>query len=136
MKISITKMIPGAYLSPKGRYQPVKFKSGKPRYHPAWDLLCPEDTPIYAPGSGVVTHVDDYNNSEAGKWLEITFPKMDIVLKFMHLSKIIVRDDEKFEPFDLLAKSGNTGHSTAPHVHLQVYHYGVLVDPSLIFKLE
>lgn len=46
----------------------------------------------------------------------------------MHLSRFKVRMDKPVNAGDIVALSGNTGHSTGPHLHYSVYVNGAVVD--------
>ena len=51
------------------------------------------------------------------------------VTVFAHLSKISVRHGQKIKRGDLIGYTGNTGRSTAPHLHYEVHHYGTPKNP-------
>lgn len=49
---------------------------------------------------------------------------------FGHMSKISVRVGDGVKPAEIVGQSGNTGHSTGPHLHLEIHpNGGVAVDP-------
>jgi murein DD-endopeptidase MepM/ murein hydrolase activator NlpD len=49
---------------------------------------------------------------------------------FAHMSSISVNPGEKVEPGEVVGQSGNTGHSTGPHLHLEIHpDGGEAVDP-------
>jgi len=51
------------------------------------------------------------------------------VTLYGHLSKILVRRGQKVKLGQEIGISGNTGHSTGPHVHFTVFHNCTPVDP-------
>jgi murein DD-endopeptidase MepM/ murein hydrolase activator NlpD len=56
-------------------------------------------------------------HASMGNWVLIQYDNgLDSV--FMHLSKILVSKGQRVKTGDLVAYSGNTGYSTAPHLHV------------------
>ena len=49
---------------------------------------------------------------------------------FGHMSRISVNVGEAVAPAQIVGESGNTGHSTGPHLHLEIHpDGGQAVDP-------
>ena len=48
---------------------------------------------------------------------------------FSHLSKIFVRHGQKIKRGDVIGETGNTGRSTAPHLHYEVHYRGTPKNP-------
>jgi len=49
---------------------------------------------------------------------------------FGHMSRIQVNVGEAVAPGDIVGESGNTGHSTGPHLHLEIHPSGgAAIDP-------
>ena len=82
--------------------------------HNGIDFGIPEGTIIYAPHDGVASLHDD-ENSGYGKYLVIDGEKRRSILA--HLSEISVTENQTIYQGDPVAKSGNTGTSTGPHLH-------------------
>jgi murein DD-endopeptidase MepM/ murein hydrolase activator NlpD len=51
-----------------------------------------------------------------------------------HLSRIIATPGDTVQPGDVIGLSGNTGRSTAPHLHFEVRHGGRSIDPLILVK--
>ena len=51
-----------------------------------------------------------------------------------HLSRVIAVDGESVRAGQVIALSGNTGRSTAPHLHFEVRRGGRSVDPLTLVK--
>ena len=84
----------------------------------------PVGTPILATGDGVVAEVRNsyIKNQDYGKQIIIDHGYGYKTL-YAHLSEIFVKHDQKVKRWDLIGLTGNTGKSTAPHIH-----YSVLTD--------
>lgn len=76
--------------------------------------------------SGVVTEVR--TSATYGKVVKYeTTDGYEIM--YAHLSEILVKKGEKIRQGQTIAKSGNTGLTTGPHLHYSVWKDGVLLDP-------
>jgi len=92
--------------------------------HSGMDFRAAVGTPVYAVADGVVKGVgntdDQCQRASFGKWV---FIEHDIGLSTTsaHLSSWKVSSGDRVKKGDLIGYSGNTGRSTAPHLHLTVY---------------
>ena len=50
-------------------------------------------------------------------------------VQYAHLQKTLVKEGEKVRQGQAVAKSGNTGLSTGPHLHYSLWKDGILLDP-------
>ncbi len=86
-------------------------------YHPGIDIACAEGTPVLATATGevVMSGFDAiYGNIVVIKHNDST------TTLYGHNKEILVEKGEKVLPGSRLALSGNTGKSTAPHVHYEI----------------
>ncbi len=99
----------------------VLYVSGS---HSGTDFRAPIGTPVYAVADGIVVGTGntdaDCPGISFGKWVLI---EHDVGLSTTsgHLSKIKVRKGQRVKKGDIIGYSGNTGHTTGPHLHLTVY---------------
>ncbi|QKE56551.1 peptidoglycan metallopeptidase [Bacillus phage YungSlug] len=108
------------------------MESFRTHSHTGIDYACPDGTPLYAPYDGVVTSVRDYGGESLGK---AVFVKMEDGKQYTlgHLSNVDVKVGDKVSHGDLLAHSGNTGHSTGSHLHFGMFDSkGQTIDPGNI----
>jgi murein DD-endopeptidase MepM/ murein hydrolase activator NlpD len=95
--------------------------------HTGVDFAAPRGTAIYATGDGVVkvvtTHFGGY-----GKEIEIDHG-YGYVTKYAHLEKFNVKPGQKVKRGELIGYVGNTGTSTAPHLHYEVIYNTKKVNP-------
>jgi murein DD-endopeptidase len=94
--------------------------------HNGVDFKMPTGTPILSTGDGVVTRV--HNHPFAGKYIEIQHGSQ-YATRYLHLSRILVRRGQTVQRGARIALSGNTGHSTGPHLHFELHVSGRKVDP-------
>jgi murein DD-endopeptidase MepM/ murein hydrolase activator NlpD len=107
--------------------------TGKPEFHSGLDIPNPVGTPVYATGDGVVESAGVSNGN--GQTVVLNHGQ-GIVTQYAHLSKIQVKKGDRVRKGQQIAKSGNTGKSTSPHLHYEVRINGVPIDPrpNLIIK--
>ncbi len=96
------------------------------RRHEGIDIAAPMGTPVIAPAGGLVIDV----STEAGYGGLVTIDHgYGIVTRYAHLSKALVHVGQRVRRGDEIALVGDTGISTAPHLHYEVEVNGQTVDP-------
>ena len=97
----------------------VQSGRGK-RHHQGLDLKAPEGTPIRLPFDGKVSRVN-WSTRVNGNCIEIYYTNGKIG-RFLHLSHIGdgIVEGVKLSAGKLLGTVGNTGRSSAPHLHYEV----------------
>jgi murein DD-endopeptidase MepM/ murein hydrolase activator NlpD len=96
------------------------------RPHEGMDLSAKMGTEIEAPAAGVVTQVSWVEGY--GNMLTIDHG-YGLVTRYAHCSKILVVRGQRVKRGQLVAKVGNTGLSTGPHLHYEVWVNGRPVNP-------
>lgn len=97
------------------------------KMHKGVDFAAPKGTPIYATGDGVVVSVKTVFGGY-GKHIEIDHG-FGFVTRYAHMNEFKVRRGQKIKRGDLIGTVGNTGSSTAPHVHYEILKDGKFVNP-------
>ncbi|MGB3799079.1 MAG: M23 family metallopeptidase [Lewinella sp.] len=96
----------------------------------ALDFDLPEGTPVHAARSGRVTEVVNSNDAGCPDPVCMNFSNLvrivhsdGTIAEYVHLRKegATVEVGEKVTAGDLIGYSGNTGYSSAPHLHFAVY---------------
>lgn len=100
--------------------------SGKVSGHRGMDIAAPTGTPVRAPADGVVTF-SDYDGAY-GKTIVITHG-YGMSTRYAHLSGFKVQAGNHVKRGDIIGYVGNTGRSTGPHLHYEVYVSGVPTNP-------
>ncbi len=95
--------------------------------HPALDIVAPEETPIAAADTGVVTWAG-WDTTGYG-WLVIVDHGNGYHTLYAHLHSIWVGRGERVVKGQPIGTVGTTGRSTGPHLHFEVRDYGVKVNP-------
>ncbi|SFQ99449.1 LysM peptidoglycan-binding domain-containing M23 family metallopeptidase [Desulfoscipio geothermicus] len=104
--------------------------TGSRDFHEGWDLAAPEGTPIRAAAAGRVT----FAGWDGGYGLAVRIDHGNgVTTLYAHASSILVSVGEQVSPGTVIARVGNTGLSTGPHVHLEVRVDGRPVDPGQYF---
>nr|WP_272955486.1 M23 family metallopeptidase [Pedococcus badiiscoriae] len=98
------------------------------RLHAGDDFGTPVGTPLKSMSTGTVTFAgweDGYGNKIEIQYWDGT------VSVFAHLSQVETTVGRKVAPGELVGLSGNTGHSTGPHLHLEIHpNGGAPIDPA------
>jgi len=89
------------------------------KMHPAQDLACPVGSPVHALSSGTVVFAG-WSTEGYGNLVKIRY--WDGTVSWMaHNSRLLVAVGDAVSPGQPVAYSGSTGHSTGPHVHLEIH---------------
>lgn len=103
------------------------------RKHPGIDLAMPEKTAVYATAFGTVTFSG--LNAEYG-YMIVMRNDDSIETIFGHNSQNLVQVGDTVFAGQRIALSGNTGQSSAPHLHYEVRIHGQSVNPIKYFVYE
>jgi hypothetical protein len=109
------------------RFNPIT-KNFSSEFHHGVDFGCPIGTPVRASANGMVS-VSGLSQT-AGNWVVATVPGgSPTVMKYMHHERNLVSAGTMVAKGQEIARTGNTGRSTGPHLHFQVEVNKVAVDP-------
>ena len=100
--------------------------TGRRVMHEGLDIAANVGTPVVATADGVVARVK--YSPGYGKMLIIDHG-YGYRTVFGHNSKILVKAGQHIKRGDVVAKVGNTGQSTGPHLHYELRLNGVPIDP-------
>lgn len=116
-KISIT--------SPFGsRLHPI---FGTTKFHNGIDLKANYEN-VYSVMDGIVSDVG-WDSKGGGNFIKIKhFNRFET--SYLHLSEIYYQVGELVNAGFIIAKSGNTGNSTGPHLHFSVKEFGQIINPA------
>jgi murein DD-endopeptidase MepM/ murein hydrolase activator NlpD len=101
--------------------------TGRRELHKGLDIATRSGTPIIAPADGLVV----FAGREGGFGnMVIIDHGYGITTRYGHCSSLETKLGQKVKRGDVVARVGNTGRSTGPHVHYEVAVNGVSVNPS------
>jgi murein DD-endopeptidase MepM/ murein hydrolase activator NlpD len=122
---------------PVGTFEEITSVFGEPRgnhIHQGVDYKAPEGTPVYSVTGGSVVRTN-WNTPYNGNCVEIGFGGYSEI--FLHLNSIAaaVVPGAVIDPGEQIGTIGNSGISTAPHLHYQINGPdGYAIDPYLYFS--
>ncbi|EOG5372358.1 murein DD-endopeptidase MepM [Cronobacter turicensis] len=105
------------------RLNPV---TGRVAPHKGVDFAMPQGTPVLAVGDGEVVMAK--RSGAAGYYVAIRHGRT-YTTRYMHLKKLLVKPGQKVKRGDRIALSGNTGRSTGPHLHYEMWINQQAVNP-------
>lgn len=94
--------------------------------HNGVDYSMPVGTPVLSVGDGTV--VSATRDGAAGNYITIKHNNQ-YTTRYMHLKSIHVKPGEKVKRGEKIGLSGNTGRSTGPHLHYEIWINGKAVNP-------
>ncbi len=100
---------------------------GQMAFHQGVDFTAPVGTPVYAAADGRVTVAKFLPGF--GEVVEIDHGG-DLKTRYAHLDHAVVTVGAAVTAGQVVALSGNTGKTTGPHLHFEVWQAGHTVDPS------
>lgn len=109
------------------RLHPIfrKFKM-----HDGVDIIADVGTTVIAPGNGKV----DFVGYRTGLGLTIEIDHgFGYRTIYAHLSKTLVKEGQKVERWQKIGATGNSGLSSGPHLHYEIHHNGIKLDPENFF---
>ena len=94
--------------------------------HTGTDIGAPSGTPIYAAASGTV--IFSGWKGTLGKFIVVNHTN-GVQSYYAHCSTLLVSPGDTVTAGQLIAKVGNTGRSTGPHLHFEIRLNGAAVNP-------
>lgn len=100
--------------------------------HPGIDIAAARGTPVRAAAAGVAHVVTEATGlglhvvvTHGGGWVTL----------YGHLDGVVVSDGATVARGQIIGEVGTSGNSTGPHLHFEVRHGGVPVDPRPLLAL-
>jgi murein DD-endopeptidase MepM/ murein hydrolase activator NlpD len=104
---------------------------GRDEAHPGIDIAVSVGSLVRASGGAVVRQ----NGEDPEYGLFVLLEHIDgYQTMYGHLSRILVAAGDSVAPRQVIGLSGNTGRSTAPHLHFEIRQRGLSLDPQTLVK--
>lgn len=97
------------------------------KFHTGMDFTAPTGTDVYSTGNGVVAAAQ-ISQRGYGKNIIIDHG-FGYSSMYAHLDGFNVKVGQKVQRGDVIGYVGNTGTSVAPHLHYEIRHNGLTIDP-------
>ncbi len=119
--------MPGAWpLADRGFITQSLLEEVSGQQHPGVDIAVPAHTYVRAAGAGTVAEVGD--DPVYGVYVTLDHGQGYSSL-YAHAAESFVSPGQQVRRGEVIALSGNTGRSTAPHLHFEILQNGAPVDP-------
>ncbi|PSB41592.1 hypothetical protein C7B80_30200 [Cyanosarcina cf. burmensis CCALA 770] len=102
------------------------------RRHEGVDVGTPTGTPIRAADGGTVTFAG--SKGCYGLTIDLQHCQTGRITRYAHLSQVLVSPGQQVSQGQIVAKSGNTGCGTGPHLHFEIHSAGAAEDPENYLK--
>lgn len=120
----------GDYSTPEGMpiegFVTQQYDVEGDHYHPGIDIACAVGTPVLATGSAVAEYIG--YDSLYGNMMVLRHND-SVTTVYGHLEKTLVDVGQPILVGSRIALSGNTGQSTAPHLHYEIRIYDEPINP-------
>ena len=99
--------------------------------HEGLDFVAEIGHPVLSSASGEV--IRSTTDPSYGNMVDVQH-KEGFVTRYAHLSQRHVVVGQQVRKGEVIGLLGNTGRSTGPHLHYEVFHRGNLVNPAKLLK--
>ncbi len=102
--------------------------------HPGYDYRVETGTPVYAAADGIVVFTNTDPSDPSGVYVRLQHDSAGYQTQYLHLSEVLVSENQSVTREQLIGESGNTGASEGPHLHFEVKKHvasgdWIAVDP-------
>ena len=107
----------------------------KEMMHTGIDLAAAEGTPVVATADGIVQEIADetYDPKGYGKFIVIVHDQTYTTM-YAQLSEVLAKEKQSVKKGDMIGRVGQSGLSTAPHLHYEVWKNNEKVNPADYFQ--
>ena len=118
------------YITEGWGMRPDPFNPAVRENHPAVDISAPKGRNIVAPADGIVI----FSGRRAGYGNMVVLDhKFGVITRYGHLQRIDVQVGQRLSRGEIIGSVGETGRTTGPHLHYEVWQHNVPVNPTRFF---
>ncbi|MXS72436.1 peptidoglycan DD-metalloendopeptidase family protein [Flavobacteriaceae bacterium W22] len=139
VKVMVTpKTNTAATTAPNIAKNPVQSANNAPaeadqmQFHKGLDIALPSGSDVKATAAGTV--IFSGQKSGYGNCVIISHGN-GLATLYGHLSQLVAKTNDKVKVGQVIAKSGNSGRSTGPHLHYEVHKNNTPVNPKLFMNM-
>jgi murein DD-endopeptidase MepM/ murein hydrolase activator NlpD len=88
--------------------------------------------PVVALHAGIAKVVP--NNWLAGNYVRLTDELNGWATAYAHLKKLNITNGQRIEPGMIIGWVGTTGYSSGPHLHYEIYHHDININPLTVLE--
>lgn len=103
----------------------------KRQFHRGIDIPAPRKTPIKATADGIVEFVQASDVGDYGRVIKIVH-NYGFKTIYAHMSKTYMNVGDIVKKGQIIGLVGNSGRSTAPHLHYEVKHINKILNPKIL----
>jgi len=107
----------------------------KKKFHRGIDLKAKKKTPVFATADGIVTYVQSRNIGDFGRVIKIQH-NYGFETIYAHLNKTNVKVGDIIRKNQEIGLSGNSGRSTAAHLHYEIKYASKVLNPKEFIKWQ
>lgn len=107
--------------------------TGETEFHNGIDMAFAYGTPVVAIQDGVIISIG--YNASSGNYLRYMTSE-GLLVGYGHLYRALVDVGDVVRQGDTVALTGNSGFSTAPHLHVSIWEDDILIDPLTVFSVN
>ncbi|CAI7823379.1 unnamed protein product [Closterium sp. NIES-54] len=109
------------------------WREARKKFHKGIDIAVEENTPVVAAQAGRISFA---GWRKGYGYVVVVDHGKGYASLYAHCNRFVARKGEAVGKGQAIALSGNTGHSTGPHLHFEIHRHGSPVDPLLLLPAE
>ncbi|GJP51058.1 hypothetical protein CLOM_g10227 [Closterium sp. NIES-68] len=109
------------------------WREARKKFHKGIDIAVEENTPVVAAQAGRISFA---GWRKGYGYVVVVDHGKGYASLYAHCNRFVARKGQAVGKGQAIALSGNTGHSTGPHLHFEIHRHGSPVDPLLLLPSD